>query len=308
MKAMIQLAQYMREFGTLIADITGAGLHASTMLSLQALIHDRCDLLTRDQLIMLSREIAFGKRHFELQNMRYRLHSYELVQRMYPSHGFVNHKTIDKINSLDNDIDSSIPRSPLLMPIMALFAGTRDQVLRSDEHLWQKADAFSKRPMWEQMQTELILEPPPQKYIFNKFMVRVVAILIMPAMDVACSLLGSAKGTHEVTLILLQLELYRMDHGAYPVELNQLIPEYLSDIPIDHSTGKPLIYRLEAGKPLIYGRGIDGDDDGGKEIENWKELGSDGDWVLYPVKSIRQFSAHLKQTDENNSSAELKAE
>ena len=155
--------------------------------------------------------------------------------------------------------------------------------------------------MWEQLHTELILEPPPNKVAFIQFMPRLVAIYIMPDHDVACFLMETGKGIHESTVTLIQLECYRRDHGVYPDTLFQLIPKYLEALPIDHSTGKSLIYKLKDGKPLLYGRGRDGDDDQGKEIDDWEEFGSDGDWVLYPREFIKRTANEEHSTQPSRS-------
>jgi len=72
------------------------------------------------------------------------------------------------------------------------------------------------------------------------------------------------------TRIMLALEVYRAEHGAYPAELAALSPEYLPEIPADRIAGRPLRYtRLdepdEAGRRyLLYSVGQDGQDDGGR--------------------------------------------
>jgi hypothetical protein len=52
------------------------------------------------------------------------------------------------------------------------------------------------------------------------------------------------------------------DH--FPTELKQLIPQFLSSIPIDPIDGKPLRYRMQSdGTFLLYSVGVDGTDEGG---------------------------------------------
>jgi len=42
------------------------------------------------------------------------------------------------------------------------------------------------------------------------------------------------------------------------------------NIPLDPATGKPVGYRLENGKPVIWLAGIDGKDDGGKRSYDYQ--------------------------------------
>jgi len=56
---------------------------------------------------------------------------------------------------------------------------------------------------------------------------------------------------------------YRRDHGAWPDRLDQLVPRYLSERPLDRFSGKPLRYAQFDGVPRLYSVGFDKLDDGG---------------------------------------------
>ena len=68
------------------------------------------------------------------------------------------------------------------------------------------------------------------------------------------------------------IELYRTRHGRYPASLDELVPEILSQPPVDPLHGLPFGYRLIPDDPhgrsyLLYSVGIDGGDDGGTEMD-----------------------------------------
>ena len=65
--------------------------------------------------------------------------------------------------------------------------------------------------------------------------------------------------------ILLALQLYRTEEGHFPGSLNELVPEYLKEIPPDRfaSDGK-FIYKKDGKSISLYSVGPDGVDDGGK--------------------------------------------
>jgi hypothetical protein len=67
-------------------------------------------------------------------------------------------------------------------------------------------------------------------------------------------------------LVLVDLALcsYCDDHGAWPDDLNLLVPDYLATLPLDPYSGKPLKYRAASPEFLLYSVGPDGQDDGGK--------------------------------------------
>lgn len=62
----------------------------------------------------------------------------------------------------------------------------------------------------------------------------------------------------------LAIEEHRHEHGSLPSRLDQLVPQYIAETPVDPFIGQPLRYRVEAERYLIYGVGSNGMDDGGK--------------------------------------------
>ncbi|QDU12267.1 hypothetical protein CA11_00440 [Gimesia maris] len=52
-------------------------------------------------------------------------------------------------------------------------------------------------------------------------------------------------------LTILAAQMYRREHGRYPETLQELVPAYFSEIPVDPQTGKPLRYQLKDGRPEV---------------------------------------------------------
>ena len=64
----------------------------------------------------------------------------------------------------------------------------------------------------------------------------------------------------------LEVERHRLAHGdRLPMRLTELVPDYLSALPLDPFDGKPLRYRLRTQGFVIYSVGADGSDDNGLE-------------------------------------------
>ncbi|HZU52422.1 MAG TPA: hypothetical protein VFF77_00880 [Holophagaceae bacterium] len=82
--------------------------------------------------------------------------------------------------------------------------------------------------------------------------------------------------------IVCALERHRLAHGAYPANLDALVPAYLDRIPVDVLEGGALRYRRESPTAFrLYSLGPDGQDGGG-EAAIGKEGGMDiehGDWA-----------------------------
>ncbi len=76
----------------------------------------------------------------------------------------------------------------------------------------------------------------------------------------------------DATRIMLALEIYRAERGAYPADLAALAPGWLPGIPNDRISGQALRYeKLDdddaAHGYLLYSVGLDGQDDGGATHE-----------------------------------------
>jgi hypothetical protein len=71
--------------------------------------------------------------------------------------------------------------------------------------------------------------------------------------------------THtSLTVAAIALERYRLQHGAYPKSLAEMVPAFLQRVPIDYGDGKEVRYRLNTDATfLLYGVGDNGVDDGG---------------------------------------------
>ena len=60
------------------------------------------------------------------------------------------------------------------------------------------------------------------------------------------------------------LAAYRSDTGRHPAKLDELAPKYIDEIPDDHFSGKPLVYRPTENGYLLYSVGVNGKDEGGR--------------------------------------------
>jgi hypothetical protein len=70
-------------------------------------------------------------------------------------------------------------------------------------------------------------------------------------------------------LALVAVERHRQKHDRWPASLDELIPDFLSQIPLDPYDGKPLRYRRLVDGVMIYSLGPDGRDYGGPLIREY---------------------------------------
>jgi ABC-type transport system involved in multi-copper enzyme maturation permease subunit len=73
-------------------------------------------------------------------------------------------------------------------------------------------------------------------------------------------------------IVACALERFRLENGAYPAALQQLVPAFLNSIPRDPMTGRPVIYQFpEPGRFILRGVGPNGVDD--------RKLTASDDWL-----------------------------
>ncbi len=68
----------------------------------------------------------------------------------------------------------------------------------------------------------------------------------------------------QVTRLALACKLFESESGGFPSDLEELVPVYFEELPLDPYTGKDFVYRLvPEGGIVLYSVGPDGKDDGG---------------------------------------------
>ena len=128
--------------------------------------------------------------------------------------------------------------------------------------------------MYEESKEPSLLEE--MKFLFEENVVGKKLIdLLTPSMKNVFSTFCQVKFSTEATAVLLALRAYQKEKGRLPDSLNELVPEYLSHLPLDPFDGKPLRYSKE--KKIVYCVGRDLVDSGGNREwgfwGNWKDPG-----------------------------------
>lgn len=87
-----------------------------------------------------------------------------------------------------------------------------------------------------------------------------------------CFLIYRGELLVEAALASLAINEFHLSHHQYPESLAQLVPEFLSRIPIDFADNQPLRYRKTSNGYLLYSLGADGIDDDGKVLQGRQYL------------------------------------
>jgi hypothetical protein len=108
-----------------------------------------------------------------------------------------------------------------------------------------------------------------------------MALQVAPVVQSAARSVRIFEDRRRGVLAGLALERYRVEHGAYPGGVwEQAVPGYLEAAPVSAMTGEPLRWLVRDGVVVVYGLGLDGDDDGGVQPAEG-EAPADGDWVVW---------------------------
>jgi hypothetical protein len=93
-----------------------------------------------------------------------------------------------------------------------------------------------------------------------------VSILLpsMSRMLITCGMIEATDACAEVAVAMTR---FRLDHGAMPARLDDLVPDYLDAVPTDPFDGKPIRLAVKPDRWIIYSVGPDGVDNGGVEMD-----------------------------------------
>jgi hypothetical protein len=92
------------------------------------------------------------------------------------------------------------------------------------------------------------------------------AIMAVVLPGVGGFLYGAVRSTasSRATDAVVAVERLRRENGRLPQRLQELVPKFLPDIPIDPFDGRPLRYTVQGGRYVVYSVGRDGVDNGGQ--------------------------------------------
>jgi len=96
-------------------------------------------------------------------------------------------------------------------------------------------------------------------------------------------LLHQLVAERRMAAIALAIGLYRLDHGAFPETLEELVPDYLETLPEDPFAEAGVTFRYEPRRkhPVLYSIGDNGIDDGGDPPFNGLDCGRRCDFVFF---------------------------
>jgi|GEM_PF-685157 len=217
--------------------------------------------------------------------------------------------TYEKLDAMFATADSTnllpaalIGERAMLIPVFRLSRVEIQHFGKTDEDgvsIKEKPQRFSGKPMtflWltggferdlnfflQVMETNIAYAalPPPASLAFTNFSEQLIDVaqrryyilssLLLPSYANVIVKQATTDANVRLARIALAVERFRLASGILPENLNELVPQFLSAVPVDPFDGQPLRYHRLARGFVIYSVGRDCHDDGGRQKPaDWK--------------------------------------
>ena len=321
-EALLGIAGHVRETPVLVGDLVSCAIVAVGLEVVGDVLAEESTALSDEQLQRLAHRLGAADELLEVRVEYERYAFYDLVQRMYTDDGSGDGRmTAEGIEVLESVMSWGLTngsgderfgpaslRTVIGPAAGAVMMSRRDVVALYDE-LMDELLREGRIPLWERGPSRV------DQRIEELFEgIRTIPVgALLPALGRLSIHQAQGEMQRDGVLVALAAELYRRRHGEWPVSLEAMVPDLLPSVPVDQYTGEAMGYAAVDGKPVVYSRGTDRDDDGGQAgrmgvngaadvdaAKRWmsaaevaaRKAGAaggrsrdgvvDGDWVLWP--------------------------
>jgi hypothetical protein len=307
--SIMRIAEHTREYPHTINDMVATMIFDSGLRTWGRLMETATEVFDESSLIELDRQargFAGGSIRVRFDYDRNRMA--DALQRDYTDDGdgdgYRTHLSLFRGNSKLDWTDR------LLAPLMTGMLPSRREMRDEHERMLTLVEQDCSRPLWKcdtwPSEVELKRLLGDQNYQ----LVSAMTASYEPHHRQA----EKAVQHRDAMLALSAMLRFRLKRGDWPRTLDELVPEYLAEVPIDRLTGGKLGYKLQGDRPVLYSFGADGDDDGGRAARlpkdnnanprperpwHWHlheaERRPEGDLILWPVVCAEELEFLAKQ-------------
>jgi hypothetical protein len=201
-----------------------------------------------------------------------------------------------------SEINRMFRNQALCLPISLIHA-RRNKTIAKYNQIFDQIQAIQKLTPFQikQTNTSIDLERPDflnSKIYFDSFMKKsryfLVGFLTPWVDDNLSKYIFENKTLYGAVITILALKRYKLDTGAYPETLDELLDEdYITSIPMDPYSDKPLVYKKTETEFTLYSVGTDFKDDNGisslynsASVVKWGYSydKNTGDAVFWPIR------------------------
>jgi len=156
-----------------------------------------------------------------------------------------------------------------------MFPGMRGTWLADTLDYMEDCIEAAKLPPMERLKRFRQIRDEIQQLSFLHVMIKMTG----PAMTRVAELDLRARAHLDLARTALAIERYRLATGKVPEQLEELVPQYLEQVPVDPFDGRPIRYRRTDPGYLLYSVDTDGQDHGGRERSDAQQ-GEPYDWCF----------------------------
>ncbi|MBN2315545.1 MAG: hypothetical protein JXM79_16575 [Sedimentisphaerales bacterium] len=221
-----------------------------------------------------------------------RLTFLDIIQRSFTEGGpggghLIPERWMEYTGSIPSDMDANLRR--LLMPFLTAKSMThagRDETIAKLNELFDLESKIAGMTPYERhisnigtIDEMLFKSCSPSRFF-------VIHLLPMPYRS--AEFVYWNKASYEATITILALKQWRIEKGAYPSTLCEMVRDkFLKALPMDPYSDKPLVYQKTDDDFILYSVSMDFTDDGGQlgkdqhgQTRNWFY---NGDMIFWPL-------------------------
>lgn len=294
--AIFGMARHAEENRTLVGQLVAAAIRTQASRAIVSMLEAGGERFDLDALA----ELAHAVDSVEVSSLRLdmaveRLMFEDVLQRMYSDDGTGDGVFIPwafaEFAPLIDGLDRGTERgsSPIALAVgpLAYLAPSRRESIEQHARWLAAIEEDSSRPWWDGRRSvdrieQEVLFPNRNAPILGGG--NVLLGLLLPAVSKANDSLAAQRFDLDGAAIAIALARFHAIHGAWPKSLDALVPEFLSDVPIDPETDLPYRYLLRAAGPVVWSTGPDGIDDGATPFRRTQGLSPEADRVAPSVR------------------------
>ena len=310
--AFLNAAFQWQQGKNLVDEIIGIHLHSKGNEGLLKTISENELSLTQLEEIQDRLTNIYQTRHITVDFDGEKLEFLDLVQHVFTKGGIGGGHIIPKylpplvqmssiiITMSKLDTEPSI-KERFMFLAMSMLHTRRNKTIAMYNDIFEKITEIQNMTLYERKQFNYMTNPNRPEILnyriyFDSFTQQSKYFLInlyIPGMVRRTEFVPQKKTEYQATITILALKRYFLENGEYPETLEELLNKgYITKLPMDPYSDKPLIYKKGVDDFILYSVGEDFKDDGGKpakysdgKVAKWGKAGNKtGDAVFWPVQ------------------------